>query len=47
MGVCRLPRTEIQAWERDEGVRLEPWERRAILALDAAFVAAMTPKSKK
>jgi hypothetical protein len=44
MSLCRIPRTEIQAWERDEGVCLHPWERRAILALDAAFVAAMSPK---
>lgn len=47
MGISRIPRTEIQAWERDEGVRLERWERRAILALDEAFIAAMTPKTKK
>lgn len=47
MGLCRLPRTEIAQWERDEGIALSPWQRRAILALDEAFVAAMTPKTKK
>lgn len=46
MALARIPRTEIAQWERDEGVRLEPWERRAILALDAAYVATMTPKKK-
>lgn len=36
----------MQAWERDEGIRLERWERRAILTLDAEFCAAMAPKAK-
>jgi hypothetical protein len=37
---------EIQAWERDEGVRLEPWERRAIMALDSEHVVTMSPPAK-
>jgi hypothetical protein len=40
---------EIQAWERDEGVRLEPWERRAILELDQEWLrvyAEAQPKPK-
>lgn len=44
--IARIPRLEIQAWERDEGVRLQRWERRAILTLDAEFCAAMAPKAK-
>lgn len=40
MGVSRLSRLEIQAWERDEGHRLEAWERRALLAIDAAYVTS-------
>jgi hypothetical protein len=46
MSITRIPRTEIAQWERDEGISLERWERRAILELDAAFIAAMTPKKK-
>lgn len=41
MGPSRLSRLEIQAWERDERVRLEPWERRAIMALDAEHLTVM------
>lgn len=44
MALARIPRSEIAQWERDERIRLEPWERRAILALDAAYVETMTPK---
>lgn len=45
MGAGRLSRLEIQAWERDEGVSLRPWERAAIIKIDAAFVAfANRPK---
>lgn len=48
MGVARLSRLEIQAWERDEGVGLRPWERRAIIQLDALFVTfANKPREAK
>lgn len=40
MGPCRLSRLEIQAWERDQGVNLMAWERRAIIAVDGAWVAS-------
>ncbi|MDP3855338.1 hypothetical protein [Phenylobacterium sp.] len=40
MSICRLTRGDIRAWEEDEGVSLDRWERRAILAIDAAFVDA-------
>jgi hypothetical protein len=45
-GPSRLPRLEIQAWERDEGVRLEPWERRAIMRLDALHLSIMNAPKK-
>lgn len=38
LGASRLTRAEIHAWEADEGHRLELWERRAIMAIDAAWV---------
>ena len=44
MSICRLTRHDIQAWEADEGVSLDRWERRAILAIDAAFVAVQLAK---
>jgi hypothetical protein len=44
MALSRLSRLEIRAWEEDEGVQLEGWERRAILRLDAAYVASNGPK---
>jgi hypothetical protein len=46
MSLSRVPRSEIAQWERDEGLCLERWERRALLQLDAAFCAAMAPASK-
>lgn len=42
MALSPLSRLEIAQWERDEMVRLEPWERRTILRLDQAFIAANT-----
>lgn len=42
-GPSRLSRLEIQAWEADEGVALERWERRAILMLDAVYMATLSP----
>lgn len=44
MGPSRLSRMEIQAWERDEGVKLEPWERRSIMRLDALQLELATAK---
>lgn len=44
MSICRLTRHDIRAWEADEGVSLDRWERRAILAIDAAFVAVQLAK---
>ena len=42
MAISRIPRSEIAQWERDEGITLQTWERRALLQLDAAYVAAMS-----
>ena len=46
MGPSRLSRLEIQAWERDEGVRLERWERRAVMAIDALHLSIMNAPDK-
>lgn len=40
MGPTYITRQDIRLWEQDEAVRLAPWERRAILDLDAAMRAA-------
>lgn len=46
MGPSRLTRAEVHAWEQDEGHRLELWERRAILAIDAAWLASAAPSQR-
>lgn len=46
MGVSRLSRREIHEWEADEGQRLERWERRVILDIDAAWVASVSETLK-
>lgn len=43
MGLNRITRAEIHAWEADEGQSLELWERRALLAMDAAWFASAKP----
>lgn len=47
MGVSRLSRLEIHAWEQDEGQQLERWERRAVMAIDAAWVRIVTAETEK
>lgn len=42
MAISRLSRAEIRLFEEDEGVKLERWERRAIMAIDAAWVRINT-----
>jgi hypothetical protein len=42
MGPARLSRLEIHAWEADEGVTMERWERRAVMAIDAAWLKAVS-----
>lgn len=41
MSVAPLTRHDIHAWEHDEGQSLEPWERRLIIRLDAAWRASL------
>jgi hypothetical protein len=36
-GPKRIPRSGIHAWEADEGIKLERWERRCIIAMDAEW----------
>lgn len=45
MAISRLTRAEIRQWEQDEFVSLDPWERNAIMRLDAAFVASTEPEA--
>lgn len=33
-----ISRHDIRQWEQDECFRLEPWERRALLAMDRAWL---------
>ena len=42
----RLSRLEIHAWEADEGVELERWERRAIMAIDEAWMKTVSEDLK-
>ena len=46
MGPSRLSRLEIRAWEEDEHIRLERWERRALMRLDSVYLASLhTPET--
>ncbi len=40
MGPSRLTRAEIRQWEQDELQHLAHWERKAIMAVDAAWLSA-------
>jgi hypothetical protein len=42
-----LSRLEVHAWEADEGVGLDAWERRAIFKLDGVYRAAMNPSDEE
>lgn len=44
LGPARLTRAEIRQWQIDEGQHLEPWERQAIMDIDAAWLAAQSEK---
>jgi hypothetical protein len=46
-GPGRIPRTEIAAWQDQEGIALQPWEIRAITVLDAAWIAAVAEQQEK
>lgn len=47
MAISPLSRLEIHAWEEDEGITLERWERRAILSIDAAYLASQSPEPEE
>lgn len=47
MGPNRLTRLEIQAWEQDEAVSLDRWERRAIMALDTEQLRIIAESRKE
>jgi hypothetical protein len=38
-----ISRADIRLWEEDECTTLQPWERRALLALDAAWLKSLNP----
>ncbi len=40
-GPVGLTRAEIHDWEQDEGISLERWERRTILAIDASWLTVI------
>jgi hypothetical protein len=46
MGPGPITRHDIRAWEADEFTALEPWERRAILALDTAWLRSQQPDTQ-
>ncbi len=41
MSVCPLSRLEVQTWEKDEGIELASWERRAIFRIDALWMGSL------
>lgn len=47
LGPLPLNRLEIHAWEQDEATHLEPWERRAILLLDRAWMRAQAEAQER
>ncbi len=42
-----IPPTEVEAWSRLTGIRLEPWEARMILKVDRYFISAFTKEEQK
>jgi hypothetical protein len=44
-GPLRLTRQEIRLFEQDELITLDPWERRALMRIDAAFINSTRPKA--
>lgn len=44
-GLNPLTRHDLHAWEADEGGRLDPWERRVLFRIDAAYRASLIPES--
>ena len=38
-----ITRLEIRLWQEDEGVHLDPWERLALLKVDALYLKSLNP----
>lgn len=47
MQVAAIKHVEITAWAQGMGINLLPFERRAICAIDDAFMAHQNSKSKE
>lgn len=45
MGPAALGYRDIEAWQNVTGDRLEAWERRAVLAVDKAFLSSLAQRS--
>ncbi len=46
MGMSPLALTDIEAWQRLNGVRLTPWELDTLIDLDAAAMAALAKQKE-
>lgn len=46
-GLLPITRHDIHAYERDEALTIQPWERDAILRLDAAYRISLVPDAKE
>ena len=46
-GLNPLSRLEVHAWEADEGISLDAWERRAIFKLDGIYRAVMAKSDEE
>lgn len=45
--VGAIPLSEVEAWQRLNGVRLSPWEVETIIAMDRASVSVMAANAKR
>lgn len=43
----KITRHDIHAWEQDEQISLQLWERRAIMELDLAYLASLAEAQAK
>lgn len=46
-GPARITRAEIHAFEADECLSIQPWERDALIRLDALYIAERARQSEK
>lgn len=47
LGLNPLQPSEVEAWSRLMGVKLRPWEAKALFKMDAAFVARVSQPKKE